>query len=379
MKHLLIILISILLLQGCANKQYPSEVGQSLKIENVRQTPSEVGQSERPETIIIPVSSLGDVSEVRKQILQNTLTDELKKHFRIVPQEKYQQVLEQVFEELEYEECTEDQCIMRVQEMLQVENVFNLQIIGEGKDSQLNLKWITLDEKKNEEDYCRGCGTFELRKMIGGLVEKLVGEKVFEKPVVLEKKVEPEPEVVVVRNNDFTLKEKYESCKGNNICLRKVAKTQSINIFSLKRMARVNGWNGFVPTVGESSTLIHPKGFPKQTESTPTGTVIDSSTGLMWQKKPDGVERNWKDAKLYCQKLTLGGYSDWRLPNESVLMKMIENKMMFANSLRNHWYWSSTVSTDRPHGATYVDFGYGDTGWSWKGSGLYVRCVRGGS
>ena len=60
-----------------------------------------IGQSERPETIIIPVSSLGDVPEVRKQILQNTLTDELKKHFRIVPQEKYEQVLEQVFEELE--------------------------------------------------------------------------------------------------------------------------------------------------------------------------------------------------------------------------------------------------------------------------------------
>ena len=154
MKQLLILLISILLLSSPL-----------------------FGQSERPETIIIPVSSLGDVSEVRKQILQNTLTDELKKYFRIVPQEKYEQVLEQVFEELEYEECSEDQCIMRVQEMLQVENVFNLQIIGEGKDTQLNLTWRTLDEKRIEEDYCKGCGTFELREMIGVLVEKLVGAK----------------------------------------------------------------------------------------------------------------------------------------------------------------------------------------------------------
>jgi len=134
------------------------------------------GQSERPETIIVPVSSLGDVSEVRKQILQNTLTDELKKYFRIVPQEKYEQVLEQVFAELEYEECSEDTCIMRVQEMLQVENVFNLQIISEGKDSQLNLKWTTLDEKKNVEDYCEGCGTAELREKILSLVSKLMGE-----------------------------------------------------------------------------------------------------------------------------------------------------------------------------------------------------------
>ena len=206
----------------------------------------------------------------------------------------------------------------------------------------------------------------------------VVEEQIVEKPLVVEKKVEPKPAVVVVRNNDFTLKEKYESCKGNNFCLRNVAKTHSITIFSLKRMGRVNGWSGFVEREGVSSKLILPKGFPKQTESTPTGTVIDSSTGLMWQKKPDGVERNWKDAKLYCQKLTLGGYSDWRLPNESVLMKMIKNKMMFASSLRNNYYWSSTVSNPTSW-ATYVNFGYGDKGVAWKGSGMYVRCVRGGN
>jgi hypothetical protein len=164
-KHLLLIILSFLLLS------FPL-----------------FGQSERPETIIIPVSSLGNVPEVRKQILQNTLTDELKKHFRIVPQEKYEQVLEQVFEELEYEECSEDTCIMRIQEILQVENVFNLQIIGEGKDTQLNLKWITLDEKKNETDFCEGCKTKLLNDKVEGLVEKLVGEKRVEE--VVEKKQE---------------------------------------------------------------------------------------------------------------------------------------------------------------------------------------------
>ena len=118
-----------------------------------------------------------------------------------------------------------------------------------------------------------------------------------------------------------------------------------------------------------------------QTTSTSGGNrdvVIDRTSGLMWQKKPDGVERNWKDAKLYCQKLSLGGYSDWRLPNESVLMKMIKNKMMFSSSLRNNYYWSSTVSNPTSW-ATYVNFGYGDKGVAWKGSGMYVRCVRGGN
>ena len=136
------------------------------------------GQSiERPETIVIPVSSLGEVSEVRKQILQNTLEDELKSYFRLISQERFEEVQEKVFEELEYDECTEEQCIVMIQEMLQVENVFNLQIIGEGKDSQLNLKWITLDEKMNETDYCEGCNTKKLNDKVRGLVDKLVGEK----------------------------------------------------------------------------------------------------------------------------------------------------------------------------------------------------------
>ena len=162
MKHLLLILISILLLSSPL-----------------------FGQSERPETIIIPVSGIGDVTNTRKLILQNTLEDELKGYFRLVPQEKYEEVLEKVFEELDYQECSEDVCIMRVQEMLQVENVFHLQVIGEGQDTQLSLSWRTLDEKRKEEEFCEGCGTGELRKMIDGLIEKLVGKKVFtDEPVV---------------------------------------------------------------------------------------------------------------------------------------------------------------------------------------------------
>ena len=57
---------------------------------------------------------------------------------------------------------------MMIQEMLQVENVFHLQVLGEGDDTQLSLSWRTLDEKKKEEEFCEGCRTGELRKMIGG-------------------------------------------------------------------------------------------------------------------------------------------------------------------------------------------------------------------
>jgi len=146
---------------------------------------------ERPETIVIPVSSVGDVTETRKIILQNTLEDELKTHFRLISQDRFEEAQEKAFEELDYEECTEDQCIILIQEMLQVENVFHLQVIGEGKDTQLSLSWRTLDEKRKETDVCLGCGTFQLNDNVGGLVKKLVGVKsVVEKPVVVVEKLQ---------------------------------------------------------------------------------------------------------------------------------------------------------------------------------------------
>ena len=74
LKHILIIFVSTLLL-----------------------TSPLISQSERPETIIIPVSSMGDVSDTRKKIIQNTLTQELSKHFQILPQDRFEQVQEQVF------------------------------------------------------------------------------------------------------------------------------------------------------------------------------------------------------------------------------------------------------------------------------------------
>jgi len=124
---------------------------------------------------VIPVSSLGDVSETRQQILQNSLEDELKEHFTLISQERFEEAQEKAFEQLDYEECTEDQCIMLIQEMLQVENVFHLQVIGEGSNTQLSLSWRTLDENKKETDICLECETFEINLKIKNLISSLIG------------------------------------------------------------------------------------------------------------------------------------------------------------------------------------------------------------
>ena len=162
------------------NKQIPSE---NILSKNVTEI-NVIDKKNKPiidnnlvlinECIIIPTSTLGIVSETRKQILQNTLEGELKNYFKIISQERFEEVQEKVFEELEYEECTEDQCIVMIQDILQVENVFHLQIIGEEGDTQLSLSWRNLDEKKRENEFCEGCKTKQLNKKIKQMIDRFV-------------------------------------------------------------------------------------------------------------------------------------------------------------------------------------------------------------
>ena len=167
MRHILIITLSFLLLSSPV-----------------------IGQSGKPQTIIIPTGSLGEMSKVRIKILEKTLESKLDDYFAIVPKELFEEAQEQAFQEMDSDECTEDQCILMIKEILQIENAFKMDLLSEEGDTQISITWNDQDQKRVEEDYCEGCKTKELRNMIGGLVKKLVGVKdvVKEEPT---KKVEP--------------------------------------------------------------------------------------------------------------------------------------------------------------------------------------------
>ncbi|MCP4182616.1 MAG: DUF1566 domain-containing protein, partial [Hyphomicrobiales bacterium] len=70
------------------------------------------------------------------------------------------------------------------------------------------------------------------------------------------------------------------------------------------------------PAEGESlyGQDAHYQGNQASYQDNGDGTVTDLQTGLIWQQvQPDG-RYTWTDAKTYAENLTLGGYSDWRLP-----------------------------------------------------------------
>ena len=111
------------------------------------------------------------------------------------------------------------------------------------------------------------------------------------------------------------------------------------------------------------------------------GTALDSSTGLMWQKKTDGVQRNWENAKKYCRNLNHGGFSDWKLPNGKELRQVQRKKLIFdPYKISGKWdssYWTANSSSSVS--AYLVNFDSGNSIPYAKKNELNVRCVRGNS
>ncbi|MBF0534910.1 MAG: DUF1566 domain-containing protein [Nitrospirae bacterium] len=103
------------------------------------------------------------------------------------------------------------------------------------------------------------------------------------------------------------------------------------------------------------------------------GTITDRATGLLWQqtngaKSTNSYQFTWKDALNYCDNLTLGGISNWRLPNVKELQSIVDysntNPAIDTNYFQINqttgsslFFWSSTTTGEHTEYADYVCFG----------------------
>jgi len=120
-----------------------------------------------------------------------------------------------------------------------------------------------------------------------------------------------------------------------------------------------------------------------------SGVVADSVTGLAWQddysdNAGEIKSATWQDALVYCKELSLGGKSDWRLPNYNELFSIVDTSRynpaissVFTNVTTDGYWSSTTVASDTSY-AWVVTFNYGYDYWGSKSYESYVRCVRGG-
>jgi pimeloyl-ACP methyl ester carboxylesterase len=122
---------------------------------------------------------------------------------------------------------------------------------------------------------------------------------------------------------------------------------------------------------------------PQSLVDNSNGTVTDNATGLMWQQEEPGPML-WDSALSYCEGLSLGGHTDWRLPNTKELESLTDDTKYpsidtaFFPNAYNSIYCSSTTLAGYPNNAWYVIFSHGQDVYDYKYSSWYVRCVRGG-
>ncbi|MGI6395341.1 MAG: DUF1566 domain-containing protein [bacterium] len=130
----------------------------------------------------------------------------------------------------------------------------------------------------------------------------------------------------------------------------------------------------------------------------PEEIVKDNNTGLEWQRTlpaiydgctggdPAGSTCQWQDAVDYCNGLSYGGHSDWRLPTRKELVTLPDygkyepaiDTDVFPDTPFDYYFWSSSSIAANTDNAWHVRFNNGYvSSVRTKTNDYYARCVRG--
>lgn len=146
------------------------------------------------------------------------------------------------------------------------------------------------------------------------------------------------------------------SCKKQEVVVPDIQETTSLYLPDTGQTA------SYTNTKGEDSDFdFHAPSYKDNGD----GTITDNVTGLMWQKN-DGGEMIYANAFTYCKSITLGGFSDWRLPTAHELFGLNSydnvnpalNTTIFTKTTAEYW-WTSDTRADDANSVWVVNAGGG--------------------
>ena len=175
---------------------------------------------EKQNSSLAPMGALGDISEIQQQIIFNSLQESLSTQYVLASQKAFEAAQTQAFDELEYDECTEDQCFALIQQILQVDNLFLFNMTREGNFTQLSLTRVDLDSHRLvRTSSCVECNIEQLNNNVNELVVKIfdedqistAGTKIKQEPLP-----EPDPAWAEQEKKSFLRQDSEESPSLDN-------------------------------------------------------------------------------------------------------------------------------------------------------------------
>ena len=116
-----------------------------------------------------------------------------------------------------------------------------------------------------------------------------------------------------------------------------------------------------------------------------TQITLDTETGLMWQDDSDSKELklNYYESLEYSNNLQLGGFIDWQIPNEDILLDLAKKSYLYGiEKLKNVNYAAEYLATrinnnDKIQLVSFASAKLRDPlGEILRGLKYYIRCVR---
>ena len=124
---------------------------------------------------------------------------------------------------------------------------------------------------------------------------------------------------------------------------------QSQTMKTMLKLPDTGQSTSFTNTFGEDHDYTINPPFYKNNGN---GTITDTITGLMWQQGDSG-EMSYENALIYVDSLTLGGFTDWRLPNTyeaySILIHQNANPAInttFFTKTGAEYWWTADVQVN---------------------------------